>query len=279
MAAGAWSSKTEPLSRGIPYSSCLEPFTSDSPCSTKQFSLHVSEHLAHTEHNCNLISKNTIIAQCCRANKRVLLITFSPKAAVFPLLPTPLAGQGQLLFQWGKHHLHKHYRLGFVARVCVQGLKTRLKISWRGSLAILTSAWVVKLQVNDCPKTPSSPLPAVASCLHCTEAQQGPSLSAFGFPVLSQIIGPHKSHPAGMEKKEWLHSYTGGHPPLLEEASTARDQRQVQHFLHSQWAVGLRGLQMEPHAPPRTAGGTAALQRITSSTSLSKERSAVEPIT
>lgn len=83
MAAQVWSWKIQPSSRGKSHSSCLGPFTSDSPRSTKQFSLHVSEHLVHTEHYCNLISKNTIIAQCSKAIKRVLLITFSPTAAVF----------------------------------------------------------------------------------------------------------------------------------------------------------------------------------------------------
>lgn len=99
----------------------------------------------------------------------------------------------------------------------------------------------MKLQAINCPTTPAGSFPPHHSQLlppacTCTHARQGPSLLAFGFPALSQTIGPHKLHPAGME--EWLHSYTGGHPLLLKEASTARNQWQVQHFLQSvsSWA-------------------------------------------
>lgn len=196
MAAQAWSSKTEPLNRGKSFSSCLGPLISDSPRSTEQFSLRVSEHLVHTEHYHNLISKNAMTAQCSKANKRLLLITFSPTAAVFPLLPTPLTGQGQLIFQWGKHLLHKHYRLRFVARVCVQGQKWDWKHheeeAWPFSHQ--PGWWSCRrLAVQHILPVPSLPaLPAAASCLHLHPCPAGPIPSAFGFPALSQTTGPNK---------------------------------------------------------------------------------------
>lgn len=242
-----------------PCSSCVEPFTPYPPRSRKQFSLQVSKHLVHTEHYRNLISKNTTNEQCSKANGKVLLITFSPTAAVFctqPLWVAKAQHQGQLIFRWSMVAQRQTPPAQVLqAGVCHQdlcsGIKMRLKKIMKrkpghSHTNLGCEAAGDSLSSNSCRFLPSPPLPAVLPpACSCTHAQQVPFLGAFGFPAPSSIPEhrPHILHPAGMEKKEWCHSnvlrsYMGGRGLLLEEASIARDQWQVQCSLHSEesWA-------------------------------------------